>query len=60
MTLEQRFQLAGWLIFLVCSGLLITQSAIAGDPLGLAASLAFLLGCLVFLVPFVVDSRPDR
>ena len=27
---------------------------------GLAASLAFLLGCLVFLVPFVVDSRPDR
>ena len=60
MTLEQRFQLAGWLIFLACSGLFITQSVIAGDLLGLAAGIAFLLGCLVFLVPFVVGRRTGR
>ena len=55
--MERRFQIAGWLIFLLCSGLFITQSLLADDSWGLAASIAFALGCLVFLAPFVLRRR---
>ena len=54
---EQRLQIVGWLTFLICSGFFITQSLLARDPLGLAASLMFLLGCLFFLAPFVFPGR---
>jgi hypothetical protein len=57
---ELRFQIAGWIIFLVCSGLFIINSLRAGDMLGLAASLVFLLGCLVFLAPYVLDRGKER
>ena len=57
---ELRFQIAGWIIFLVCSGLFIINSIRAGDMLGLAASLVFLLGCLVFLAPYVLDRGKER
>jgi hypothetical protein len=57
---ELRFQIAGWIIFLVCSGLFIINSIRAGDMLGLAASLVFLLGCLVFLAPYVLDRGEER
>ena len=57
---ELRFQIAGWIIFLGCSGLFIAQSLRADDMLGLAASLVFLLGCLVFLAPFVLERGKQR
>ena len=55
--MERRFQIAGWLVFLACSGLFITQSLLARDPWGLAASLTFLVGCFLFLAPFVFSQR---
>ena len=58
--LELRFQIAGWMIFLGCSGLFIAQSLRANDMLGLAASLVFLFGCLVFLAPFILQRRRQR
>ena len=58
--MELRFQIGGWIIFLVCSGLFIINSLRAGDMLGLAASLGFLFGCLVFLAPFVLERRRQR
>ena len=49
--MEHRFQVAGWIIFLICSGLFATQSLIGRDGWGVAASITFLIGCLVFLAP---------
>ena len=50
---ENRFQLTGWVFFLVCSFLFIANSVIAGSLIGLAGSIVFLLGCVVFLIPFM-------
>jgi len=49
---ESQFQLLGWALFLVCSILFIADSVAAGSPLGLAGSVTFFLGCVVFLIPF--------
>ena len=49
---ESKFQLCGWLLFLICSFLFIADSIAAGSPLGLAGSVFFLLGCIVFIIPF--------
>ncbi len=49
---EARVQLVGWLIFLVCSFLFIANSVAVGSLLGLAGSVTFFLGCIVFLIPF--------
>jgi hypothetical protein len=50
---SDRFQLCGWLLFLVCSFFFMADSAIAGNPLGVAGSVVFLLGCVIFLIPLV-------
>ena len=49
---ESKFQIFGWVLFLVCSFFFIADSIISGSPLGLAGSVVFFLGCIVFLVPF--------
>ncbi len=50
---SERFQLYGWLLFVVCSFSFIADSAIAGNPLGITGSVIFFLGCIVFLTPLV-------
>lgn len=50
---ERRFQIFGWVLFLVCSVFFIVSSAVAGSPWGLIGSVLFLLGCVVFLIPFI-------
>ncbi len=49
---ESQFQLFGWVLFLVCSILFIIDSVATGNLLVLAGSVAFSLGCVVFLIPF--------
>ena len=50
---DKRFQLYGWLLFVVCSFFFIADSAVAGNPLGIVGSVIFLLACIVFLIPLV-------
>jgi hypothetical protein len=50
---NERFQLYGWLLFVVCSFFFIADSAVAGNPMGIAGSVIFLLACIVFLIPLV-------
>ena len=50
---EARFHLMGWLIFIVCAIFFIIESLSAGNILFLVASLVFLGGCIVFLIPLV-------
>ena len=52
---RKRFELVGWSIFLGCSGLFLVSTSLANDAWGIAASAAFLVGCVVFLVPLVLD-----
>ena len=49
---EKRFQLFGWMLFLVCSVLFIIGSIDKDGPYWLAGSILFLVGCVVFLIPF--------
>jgi len=50
---ESRFQLFGWVLFLACSAFFIASSVAAGSPWLLVGSILFLMGCVVFLIPFV-------
>ncbi len=47
----QRFDLWGWLLFLVCALLFIAAGLRDGDVLITVASLVFLVACVLFLVP---------
>lgn len=47
-----RLQLTGWILFSGCSVLFIVDSALTGSPWGLAGSIAFLLGCILFIISF--------
>lgn len=46
-----RFTTAGWLLFVLSAVLFCVSSARAGEWLGFAASLVFLIACFAFLVP---------
>ena len=49
---ENLFYLIGWVLFLICSFLFIADSAVSRSIWGLVGSVAFFLGCIVFLAPF--------
>lgn len=54
---EKKCQIWGWLLFIV-SALFYGAAAIrAGDLLAILGSLAFLIACFVFLIPFVFPGR---
>jgi hypothetical protein len=48
---ERKFNLYGWLLFVVCSFFFIADSIIAGSVTGIIGSIIFLLACVVFLIP---------
>ncbi len=47
----RKVQLAGWLMFVVSAVFFIAASLRAGDRLGLAGGVFFLVACVVFLIP---------
>jgi predicted membrane channel-forming protein YqfA (hemolysin III family) len=48
-----RYQLAGWILFIVCAFCYIISSLIHGDAWTFAGSVIFLMACLLFLVPML-------
>lgn len=50
---DMRFQLWGWLLFVVSAGFFVVSGARSGDPAALWGSLLFLAGCIVFLIPLL-------
>ena len=56
---ELKFQLWGWILFIICAVLFIASSIRNHDPLSLAASFAFLLGCVVFIT-LLVTKKSQR
>ena len=50
---DRKFQLWGWILFLVCAGFFIASSVAGGDISGIIGSFIFLAGCVVFIIPLV-------
>lgn len=57
---ERRFQLVGWLLFVVCAVLFIRSAMRSGDALYLAGSVVFLVACIAFILPLLPVLRPPR
>ena len=54
---EVRFQVFGWLLFIVCAFFFLAAGLRDGDVLVLFGSIVFLLACFAFLIPLLF---PDR
>jgi hypothetical protein len=54
---DTKYQLWGWILFVVCAGFFIVSSIQNQDTFGLAASIIFLIACIVFLIPLVFKQK---
>jgi len=50
-TAETKYQIAGWILFIICAIFFIVASLMNRDILTLIGSVIFLVACIVFLVP---------
>ena len=60
MSRESKFNLWGWLLFIVCAIFFIASATINGDTLYLIGSIVFLFACLIFIIPLVVERIKDE
>jgi len=51
-----KYQLAGWILFILCAVFFIASSLKNHDTLTLIGGGIFLIACIIFLIPLV---RPD-
>ena len=54
---NDRYALAGWLLFILCAVFYLASSLKNQDPLATIGSVLFIIACLVFMAPLV---RPDK
>lgn len=57
---ELKTQLWGWILFLICSVLFIISGVRARDVVTIVASVMFLLGCVVFVIPLIQAIRREE
>ena len=57
---EHLYHFWGWILFVVCAFFFIATTALAGDVLGVIASLLFLLACVIFLIPLIAKLRAGK
>lgn len=50
----------GWIVFVVCAFFFIAATALAGDVIGVIASVLFLIACVIFLIPLVPKLRNSK
>ena len=48
-----KYQLWGWVLFIVCALIFIASSILMRDNLMLVGSIFFLVACVVFLIPLL-------
>ena len=48
---DLKYQLFGWVLFIVCAIFFIASSLKNGDTLTFIGSIIFLIACIVFLIP---------
>jgi len=56
---EKKCQLWGWVLFITSALFYCAASIRAGDLLVILGSLAFLVACFVFLIPFFFPDQLD-
>ncbi len=56
---ERKFMIWGWGLFVLCAGFFIAYSVEAHNILNLVGSIIFLIACVVFLIPLVMNGRED-
>ncbi len=54
---DLKWQITGWMLFVVCAVLFIASSINNQDTLACIASVIFLISCIFFLVPLVRTMR---
>jgi hypothetical protein len=57
---EMKFNLWGWILFVVCALFFIASSLQGRNILGLVGSIIFLIACFVFLYPLVHKKDRER
>ena len=50
---ETKYQIAGWILFIICAILFIGSSIMNQDLLTFIGSVIFLIACVVFLIPII-------
>lgn len=50
---ENRYHFAGWVLFLLCAALFLLSAVRDGNVIIAFASLVFLFGCVLFLIPLL-------
>jgi predicted membrane channel-forming protein YqfA (hemolysin III family) len=48
-----KYQLSGWILFILCAIFFLASSLKNQDTLAFIASVIFLIACIVFLIPLV-------
>ena len=54
---ETKFHLWGWILFLLCAGFFIASSLLNHDILSFAGSIIFLVACVIFIIPLVINGK---
>jgi len=54
---EIKYQLAGWILFIICAVLFVASSLKNHDILTFMGSVVFLIACIVFLIPLIRPSK---
>jgi len=60
MTLEIKYQVAGWILFIICALLFIASSWRNHDTLTFIGSIIFLIACIVFLIPIFKPQKAKQ
>jgi predicted membrane channel-forming protein YqfA (hemolysin III family) len=57
---EAKLHLLGWILFIICAVLYTASSIRNHDILAIAASIHFLIGCVIFMIPLVTTMIRER
>ena len=54
---EIKYQLAGWILFIICAIFFVASGLKNHDILTLIGGVIFLIACIVFLIPLVRSNK---
>lgn len=54
-----QYQIVGWSLFILSGFFFLWSTAAAGDPVGILASLLFLIACPIFLAPLIRSAKRE-
>jgi len=58
--MKQKYELAGWILFVACAGFFIVSAVKSGDIWYLIGSIIFLVACIIFIISLVKGRNDVR